>query len=386
MPGVLTTGFVVLVAVGAALLYPTVERLGAFRTVQPTGSRDCITVPELQSCEDIALDHSTGLLYAACSTVRDRINWLHWLPEIQDRKQYEYLATYDASSRTVKRLDIAPGGKFDATRSASLHGLDVVPSAANPKELFLYVINHRIPATIDEFVKNGTDDVIEVFKTRAGSATLEHLHTFSDPSTMIGANGISGSPDGKSLYFTNSEGKKMSWRDTLQRTLEMFRASTSVVYCHVDKGCSFVASGLHGVNGIVRAPSNNTLYVASSTHALILVHEVSEDGTIVPTETIPMGLPVDNLAMDKDGVIWAAAFPKAITLATCMQDYTFQCRVPATALSVSKGKAPAPYTVERVFEDNGTITSGVTAVVHDAERKRLYMSGAMQQWLTVCNV
>lgn len=65
MPGALTTTGAVLVAVAIALVFPTVQRLGAFRSVQLTGSRDCITVPELKACE--------GRPYVSVSSVQPLI-------------------------------------------------------------------------------------------------------------------------------------------------------------------------------------------------------------------------------------------------------------------------------------------------------------------------
>jgi len=84
--------------------------------------------------------------------------------------------------------------------------MDVVPSASNPKELFVYVVNHQ-PFMDKDPLKFGANSTIEIFKTKVGGSTLTHLHTVHSP-VIISPNDIVGSADGKSFHFTNDGATK----------------------------------------------------------------------------------------------------------------------------------------------------------------------------------
>lgn len=106
---------------------------------------------------------------------------------------------------------------------------------------------------------------------------------------------------------------------------EYFRPGASVVYCHVDHGCKLAASNMFANNGIARA-NNDTFYVASSMAGKLNILERQADDTLVLTDVIPTGEEkhgyvgyhmhnlssdriLDNVSVDKDGVVWAAGKP-----------------------------------------------------------------------------
>ncbi|KZV93626.1 calcium-dependent phosphotriesterase [Exidia glandulosa HHB12029] len=379
----LVAGLGALSVVPFAFVFDILRTMGAFRTIQLTGTRDCITVPELKACEDLWLHQPTGLVYLACSPrPRYRQDWLNW--DVQDRPGpdfYDYFATYDQSTGVVTRLEVSGKG-FDASRTVSLHGMDIVPSKDDPQLLYVYVVNHRLKDVADA----GTDSVIDVFKTRLGSKKLEHLRTFRDPAVIIAPNNVVGSPDGKSFYFTNSEEKQVSWRRALPRAWVLFRATSTIGFCHLDHGCSFVARDMHGNNGIARVPGNDTIYVASQGKPYITVLTPREDNTLTIVGKIHTGLPMDNLSIDKNGAIWAAAFPRSMSMVDCMADPTTKTLSPSTVLKVTRRNASDEYNVEKVFEDDGSLVTTMTVAVHDAERGRLFMHGVLSEWLTVCKL
>lgn len=119
----------------------------------------------------------------------------------------DYVATYDPATRRVTRLTVA--GRAPP-RGLSLHGMDVVPSAADPSELLLYLINHRAPlAGAAQTV--GADSVVEIFRTRVGGTSMTHVRTVEDPAVIVTPNDVVGAADGKSFYFTNDHGSKAGW-------------------------------------------------------------------------------------------------------------------------------------------------------------------------------
>lgn len=150
----------------------------------------------------------SGLLYLACSTPAKRQHWLPALVALRDDKVVldDYIATYDAATGAVTRLTFSG---FPTSQGYGSHGLDVVPSATNPKELFVYAINHRKPV-LGRANQVGADSVVEIFKTTVGGNTLTHVRTIKSP-IIDTPNDLVGSPDGKSFYFTNDHGVKIGF-------------------------------------------------------------------------------------------------------------------------------------------------------------------------------
>ena len=221
------------------------------------------------------------------------------------RSNTDYIATYNPETSVITRFTLA---NFpDARGPLSLHGMDVVPSASVPGELFVYLVNHRVPLGDADPRVVGADSSIEVFKTKVGGTVLTHLRTYEDPAVIIAPNDIAGASDGRSFYFTNDHGVRTGlvshlfvFRTSLPftplRTLHiqirmldfLGRASSSVGFCHVDGGCKCATANMHGNNGIVRA-RNDTFYVADALGGPIRVLERQDDDTLVVTDLIPVG-------------------------------------------------------------------------------------------------
>jgi arylesterase / paraoxonase len=112
----------------------------------------------------------------------------------------DYVATYDPATSKVTRLAFSG---FTGARGYSSHGMDVVPSATNPNELFVYLINQRPPREEHRVQELFTDSSVEIFKTTVGSSILTHIRTVEDPAVFKSPNDVVGSSDGESFWFTN---------------------------------------------------------------------------------------------------------------------------------------------------------------------------------------
>lgn len=105
----------------------------------------------------------------------------------------DYIATYDPASSRVARLKLTnlPAD----TPPLSVHGMDVVPSATNPKDLWVYLVNHRpflaSGGGYEDAEKTGANSTIEVFKSKVGGTTLEWVRTFHAPGIIISPNDVS---------------------------------------------------------------------------------------------------------------------------------------------------------------------------------------------------
>jgi len=157
----------------------------------------------LQFRSEIVLHQPSGVLYLACSTPKSRSQWTPALSLLNasGRSQEDYIATYDPQNSRITRLAVS-----GLPQGLSVHGMDVVPSASNHKELFVYLVNHQ-PFIGKDSRKFGANSTIEIFKTKIGGSTLTHLRTVHNP-VILTPNDIVGSPDGKSFYFTNDAGAK----------------------------------------------------------------------------------------------------------------------------------------------------------------------------------
>ncbi len=157
---------------------------------------------------ELVLHPPSGLVYLACSTPANRQHWLPALAVFQEDKVPfdDYIATYDPATDAVTRLAFSG---FPTSQGYGAHGLDVVPSAADPRELFVYAINHRKPVH-GQGKLVGADSVVEIFKTTVGGNTLAHMRTMESP-IIDTPNDLVGSPDGKSFYFTNDHGDKLGF-------------------------------------------------------------------------------------------------------------------------------------------------------------------------------
>jgi arylesterase/paraoxonase len=160
---------------------------------------------------EIVLHPPSGLLFLACSSPAVRRHWVPYFGILEEDKIAfdDYIATYDAITGSVTRLAFEG---FPTSQGYSSHGMDVVPSASNPEELYLYAINHRKP--VQGLGKEvGANSVVEIFKTTLGRNTLTHVRTVEDP-VIDTPNDIVGSSDGKSFYFTNDHGAKIGFVST----------------------------------------------------------------------------------------------------------------------------------------------------------------------------
>jgi hypothetical protein len=365
---------------------PRLVILGYGRQLEPINNDYCKKVPQLSACEKIVLHQPSGVLYLACSTPSSRVHWTPGVGRLNatGASRDDYVATYNPKTSAITRLEVQG---FESPRGLSLHGMDVVPSSSNPSELFVYLVNHRAPPG-DLLAKDvGADSVIEIFKTVLNSKNMTHIKTVKDPVIMT-PNDIVGSPDGKSFYFTNDNGAKAGLIRELNYVLA--RSVSSVGYCDIENGCHYAIQNMQANNGIAMAP-NGTFYVANSMKGGLSVLESQADKTLVLTDFVPTDRPMDNLSVDSEGFVWAAAFPDILTvLMKHFPDPSFPASSTAFRFSVNPSADStlnaAKYKVETMFEDDGSTASGITSAVYDVQRNLLFLSGLLSSHLTICKL
>ena len=170
------------------------------------------------------------------------------------------------------------------------------------------------------------------------------------------------------------------------------------MYCDRNR-CNTAFTGLTIPNGIARA-RDGLIYVADTVPGTIHVLSTSAGASGVQLrkeDEIDLGLPLDNLSIDKLGNIYAAAFPQVHRWIKSSKNPAL--RSPVAVFQVSRAnrgrygefsrKAMEPYTgaytVLKILEDDGGVLSGVTAVAHDTEKGRLFLSGVMVPYIMKCD-
>ena len=164
----------------------------------------------------MAVHSPTGLVYLACSTLESRKVWAPYFNIFTKPSTEDYVALYNPANPTTEAFTRLRLEGFTDPRGLNTHGMDLVPSSKNPKEAFIYLVNHR-PYLDGNSTELGANSVIEVFRTVVGSDTLVHVTTFEDPEVVYTPNSVSGSPDGDWAFFTNDFASKTNDVSTFRR-------------------------------------------------------------------------------------------------------------------------------------------------------------------------
>ncbi|EJD33286.1 hypothetical protein AURDEDRAFT_177643 [Auricularia subglabra TFB-10046 SS5] len=146
---------------------PLLQLGGRSREITALGNAKCKRDKSLQACEKIVLHEPTGLIYLATL-------WLLTAGNLNKTgARHGYIAVYNPATESGTRLPLVrfnPSDDLKDGTGLSVLGLDVVISAANEHEIFVYVVNHRPPLG-DAWVW-GPDTAVEIFKGEAGGRSL----------------------------------------------------------------------------------------------------------------------------------------------------------------------------------------------------------------------
>jgi hypothetical protein len=267
-----------------------------------------------------------------------------------------------------------------------LHGFEV---RSIEGRLRFWLINHRPPVdpTTGVFLDAqvvGANSTIEIFDLDNGSETLQHVKTIASDA-IISPNSLAVDKDGLGIVITNDRNAKVG---TFVE-LGMLIGGGSLTYCRSDTGkCHVAASkGFAFANGIVQV--NGLYYVAHSVSGVVTVHKLVED-QLIQVDKIYTGYPLDNLSLDADGNLLAAAIPDSISFVKSIED-PYRVVAPATVLAINniatqpKTHSGKDYEVSKLLEDrDAKWLPTSTVVVQDVESHRLFLGGVLSPFITIC--
>ena len=329
-------------------------------------------------------------------------------PHPQDSQSFDYrILDFGDYTNVVGSAELSLLGMTGRTLPDGTLNLYFVNAAPS------FDLNTQLPT--DQTV-TGINSTIEAFSMSPGSSTLEHLHTFYNPTNITTPNNVAVRPDG-SIIVSNDHGPHGSG---LQHTLSPMLGTGSIAHCipPATSGsispCTLITSERHAFpNGLHISPKDSLLYVPSSVTGKISVYRSTRYNTspsslskLPPIEDashldslnhspadlelltkIHLKMPLDNISEDADGNLIVAAFPKISEVEEMLKDSTpIDGRgIATTILKVSRSGEEGEYVVSKLLEDpKGEILPGATTAVRDAKTGRVFVVGVLSPWIAVC--
>lgn len=352
--------------------------------------------PQLEACEDLWLDDSERVLYAACAGTKSRMAWnpaISNLDAIGRRPSGSEIIALDIDSIAPNGFlslhAIQPTGSFGARGDAVLDTVGFTGEIIDSSTIHFYFPN--VPpyhGALFDATELGANASVEVFEYKKGNDKMTHLHTIQSPS-IWSPNRPAALGNGAFLV-TNDHGVKVGWR----KQLEPIIGGGTVAYCDTH-GCHpttpppgvDIRKNLKFPNGLARG-ADGLIYVPSSADGTIKVFSLQPDKTLTQLHTIRVGMPLDNISPDARGDLWVPGFPDTRQTFKSMAD-PYLHRSPATVFRVRRvrreGAGELEYEVEKMVEDKeGQVISGATTVVHDVKTGRLFLGAAISPFLVVC--
>ena len=216
------------------------------------------------------------------------------------------------------------------------HGIGLIlPQTGEPS---LFAVNH-----------SSAGHFVEIFDFEQYG--LVHRETVSGP-LLVSPNDVL--PVGSDrFYVTNDHGSRSKIVQTVEDFLQLSRAN--VLYYD---GAQFrvVADGLRYANGINMSPDGRTVYVAATTSGELRVYDRDPaSGDLSLRKKISLKTGVDNIEVDRHGVLWIGAHPKLLTYLRYTKDPNKLS--PSQVLRLTP-EADGSFSVDEVYLNDGTALSG----------------------------
>ena len=312
---------VAILAVAGGLFYFWVlVRTGEMRTLEPIAIGDCKLIADAPGAEDITIHRPSATAFVSSFDRRGA-----------DRGEDPRgrILAYDL--RTSALRDVTP----EKPRVFRPHGIALHEDGDG---LRLFVVNHRDKAS--------TVEILDYEASRwVWSETIADELLIS-PNDLVAVGP-------RSFYATNDHGAGGGWRRFLEDFLGLARAG--VVYFD-GQTMRPVADGLAYANGIQVSLRGREMYVAGTTRGLLYIFERDvETGDLGEPVAMPLGTGVDNLEIDRHGMLWLAAHPKLLTFFRHIRDENRLS--PSQVLWVDPDQSYEP-PVRPVYLDLGTELSG----------------------------
>ncbi|RDL41400.1 Uncharacterized protein BP5553_01379 [Venustampulla echinocandica] len=357
----------------------------------------------LESCEDVWLDDEGRTLYAACVDLKSRHEWSpggdklnasgrtpngHFVALNIDSPGPD--GNYGASRLQITGDYLGPAG----SRAIDPNGFDVEILPNNRLRFWMTNVRPPVDAVSGEYLdatKVGANGTVESFELIRGGDTLKWTGTFGANGGVVHSpNKVAADLNG-GFVVTNDHSTPIG----LRRSLDPLLGGGSLAHCTRSNDCKIAVDGLSFPNGLVRG-LDGLFYVPSSMTGRIGVYSLSST-SLTKIDEIEVGMPIDNLSIDANGDIFAAAFPDPLKLIKEVK-YVTGLPLPSTVWQIrkvsserdgegkGKGRGSVNYRVWKVLEDSEgkLLPTGTTTAAHDAKTGRIFLGGVLSEHMTVC--
>jgi len=302
---------------------------GVFRSMKPAFAGTCRPIALGGSAEDIQVDRKRGIAYLSLLE-RDGVR------------------RGEPVNGTVMLLDLnlpEPAPRAAMTyepQGFRPQGLSLLAVASQPARLF--VISHRPDGS----------HAVEIAEEASAGGFIPKETIRSD--TFVHPNAIAAT-GARQFYLTNVAMDQGLWALARQALLRTGRST--LVYFDGDKARVEI-SDLNFPAGLALSPDASRLYVAETLARQLRVYRRNvESGALALEETIDLGTAPGNLNIDADGVVWIAAHPKLLNVASHLRDPSR--RSPTQVLRFDP-RRPKDSRLTEIYVDDGLeISAGSTA-------------------------
>ncbi len=228
----------------------------------------------------------------------------------------------------------------------------------------LFVVNHR---------RGG--EFIEIFDYR--DSTLVHRESIGGELMTSPNDVVAVGP--RRFYVTNDHGNVSAFGKTAE---EYLRLARSYVLYYDGQSFKKVAEGILYANGINASHDGKTIYVAACTGLKIHLYDRDAvSGTLRLRNEIPLGTGVDNIELDAEGNLWAAAHPQLLTFTRHAKDASKLS--PSEILKISF-ISNGDYKIEQIYLNSGEEISGSS--VGAVFGQKLLIGSVFEKHFLVCEL
>ena len=334
-----------LVLAGSWFWWHTLSWTGELTTLKPHFDGTCESVEGLAGAEDIVIDRAAGRAYISSHDRRKRDSFgAIWVMPLE-------------APGKVHKLDLTA---YDSKYFAP-HGLDLWTGKTGERRLF--VVEHS----------DGSQSRIVVFRIEDDALVFDHAVT--DP--LIRRPNDVAAAGKNAFYVTNDLAAPYGSRAEFFEVLLRKKGGNIVYY---DGTNARIAAGHIGyANGVRLSNDGKTLYVgASGDQSVRFFDRDPKSGALTLKDEIVLHTGVDNIDVDKDGILWVAAHPKLLTFSRHAKNTAV--RSPSQVIRID----PKHKTVREIYLSLGDPLSAASVAAHFDHT--LLLGGVFDARVLVCSM